>query len=140
MPSVRGRFDVALAPQTTSEIGERAGMARLTLDKRFHGALDAVSQGEMLAIREPSSGMGVYVALERARGTLDGRAGSFVLAHLGTMTRDGQQLRLIVVPESGTDELSGLTGEMRIIIENKEHFYELDYALDGSAAPAPSAN
>jgi len=41
------------------------------------------------------------------------------------------QLNISVVPDSGTEELQGLTGKMMIKIENGKHFYEFDYTLPG---------
>jgi hypothetical protein len=34
-----------------------------------------------------------------------------------------------VVPDSGTEELTGLSGTMQIIIEGKVHSYILEYTL-----------
>jgi hypothetical protein len=45
------------------------------------------------------------------------------------MTRGAAQLALSVVPDSGTGELVGLTGTMRIIIADGKHSYELDYSI-----------
>jgi len=70
-----------------------------------------------------------YVALERVTGTLDGRTGSFILQHNGTMSRGTQAIIVKVIPDSGTEELMGLSGTMQIIIEGKKHSYVLDYSL-----------
>ena len=40
---------------------------------------------------------------------------------------DGQSI--IVVPDSGTDQLVGLAGSMIIKITDEKHFYEFDYTL-----------
>jgi hypothetical protein len=74
-----------------------------------------------------------YVALEQVTGTLHGRRGTFALQHSGTMDRGAPQLSVTVVPDSGTEQLAGLTGSMRIIIEAGKHSYELDYTLDGAS-------
>jgi hypothetical protein len=124
-----GAFDVKILPQQPAPSSEAAGVGRMLLDKRFHGDLDGPSRGEMLAARTEASGSAAYVALERVEGTLHGRRGTFVLAHLGTMTPAGQQLTLVVVPGSGTDELAGLAGSMKIVIAGGKHSYELDYTL-----------
>ena len=41
-------------------------------------------------------------------------------------------LIVTVVPDSGTDELTGLAGRMTIIIAGGTHSYELEYTLDGT--------
>jgi hypothetical protein len=53
-----------------------------------------------------------------------------VLQHFATMTRGTPRLEIVVVPDSGTGELTGLSGTMRIVIaDGGKHFYELDYEL-----------
>jgi len=125
-----GPFDVQLAPQPLSGVAERSGLGRMSLDKRFHGALEAASTGEMLAFRSATPGSAGYVAMETVRGTLDGRAGSFVLQHSSTMTRGEPAQSITVVPDSGTEALAGLTGRMVVeIAPGGAHSYRFDYAL-----------
>jgi hypothetical protein len=69
------------------------------------------------------------VALERVTGSLHGREGSFVLQHSSTMARGVQQQTIAVVPDSGTSELRGLTGQLVIRIEAGQHFYDFEYVL-----------
>ena len=125
-----GPFDVKLAPQPLSGVAEHSGLGRMSLDKQFHGALEATSTGEMLGFRDAALGSGGYVAMERVHGTLDGRAGSFVLQHSSTMTRGEPSQSITVVPDSGTDALAGLTGRMVVdIAPGGAHSYRFDYAL-----------
>ena len=70
-----------------------------------------------------------YVAIEQVSGTLSGRKAGFVLQHFGTMNKGQDHLILEVVPGSGTGQLSGLTGNMSIRIEDGRHFYEFEYEL-----------
>ena len=125
-----GPFDVKMAPQTMSDVAQHSGLGRMSIDKQFHGALEAASTGEMLAFRSATPGSAGYVAMETVRGTLDGRAGSFVLQHNATMTRGEPALSITVVPDSGTDALAGLTGRMAIdIAPGGAHSYRFDYSL-----------
>jgi Protein of unknown function (DUF3224) len=62
-------------------------------------------------------------------GTLEGRNGTFVLQHSGTMSHGVPQMTVTVVPDSGTGELVGLSGSMAIKIEDGKHFYEFEYEL-----------
>jgi hypothetical protein len=128
MARAAGEFDVKMIPRTAQSDDEPT-IGRMLLDKQYHGDLSGPSKGDMLANHTESTGAAVYVAVERFAGTLHGRRGSFVLAHVGTATRDGQKLDVIIVPGSGTDELSGIHGTMAIRIENKKHYYEVDYTL-----------
>jgi hypothetical protein len=125
-----GTFEVKLSPQVDGEEGG-AALGRMLIDKRFSGDLEATSRGQMLAVRTAVEGSAGYVALEQVEGTLQGRAGGFVLQHSGTMKRGAQQLSLTVVPDSGTGELEGLAGQMRIVIADGRHSYEFDYTLGG---------
>ena len=124
-----GAFDVKLTPMAPAAGAEASAIGWLALDKKFHGDLEATSQGQMLAVRTPVESSAGYVALERVTGSLHGRTGTFALQHSGTMTRGVSQLVLTVVPDSGTGQLEGLSGSMRIIITGGQHAYEFDYAL-----------
>jgi hypothetical protein len=125
-----GPFDVKLAPLALSAVAEPSGLGRMSLDKRFHGALEATSTGEMIAFRSAVAGSAGYVAMETVRGTLDGRAGSFVLQHSSTLTRGEPAQSIAVVPDSGTGALAGLAGRMIIdIAAGGAHSYRFDYTL-----------
>ena len=129
----KGTFEVKVTPQTPDGKFEDATMGRMTLDKQFHGDLEATSKGQMLTAMSEVKGSGAYVAVERVTGTLNGRGGSFMLQHSGTMTHGVPQLSVTVVPDSGTGQLVGLTGKMEIIITNGKHSYDFEYTLP--AAP-----
>ncbi len=120
-----GPFEVRLVPQ----LADGSPLGRMTIDKQFHGDLEATSKGQMLAFSTDVKGSAGYVAMEQVNGTLHGRTGTFVLQHAGTMTRGAPQLSVTVVPDSGTGELVGLTGKMYIIIADGKHSYEFDYTL-----------
>jgi len=128
-----GPFDVKLVPQAPDGKFEDASMGRMTIDKQFHGDLEATSKGQMLTAMTEVKGSAGYVAIERVTGTLrtpgGARAGTFFLQHTGTMTRGVPQLSVTVVPDSGTGQLAGLTGKMTINIADGKHSYDFDYTL-----------
>jgi hypothetical protein len=132
MHQVSGPFEVKMAPQKADNPqAEGAGLGRMSIDKQFHGALEATSQGEMLSVLDREKGSGGYVALERVTGTLEGKSGSFVLQHNATMNRGVPAMNVIVVPDSGTGELTGISGSMKIRIEaGGKHFYDFEYVLE----------
>ncbi len=129
----RGPFDVKLAPLAPYNDDAASMLARRSLDKQFQGDLVATSKGEMLAAGTEIKGSASYVAIERVTGTLAGKAGSFTLQHNATMTRGAPSLNIVVVPDSGTGELVGLSGTMRIDIAEGKHSYEFEYTLDGAS-------
>lgn len=131
MTHAAGPFEVKVVPQPLDP-GTDAGIGRLLLDKQFHGDLEATSKGQMLTAGTSVEGSAGYVAIERVDGTLRGRRGSFALQHIGTMTRGAPSLTIRVVPDSGTGELTGLSGSMSITIADGKHSYDLEYALAGA--------
>jgi len=126
---ISGLFEVKISPQAAAE-NEEASISRMLLDKHFHGELEAESQGQMLAYMTSVKGSAGYVAMEKVVGSLQGRKGSFVLQHSGIMNRGEQTLVLTVVPDSGTEELEGLSGSMTITITDGKHYYGFDYQMN----------
>jgi hypothetical protein len=124
-----GKFEVKLTPQAPEDKTADGTPARMSIDKQFHGDLEATSKGQMLSAGTVIKGSAGYVAIEKVSGTLQGRKGTFVLQHSGTMTRGEPTLSVTVVPDSGTDELVGLAGKMKIIIAEGKHSYEFDYTI-----------
>ncbi len=129
MTTASGAFEVALRPLETSDTTEGSLLGRMSLDKQFHGDLEAIGKGEMLTAGTSVSGSAGYVAIERVTGTLRGRKGGFVLQHTGTMARGVPSLSITVVPDSGTGELEGLSGTMAITVANRTHTYEMIYTF-----------
>jgi hypothetical protein len=127
----RGPFDVKVASLAQQPYPDGIALGRYSLDKQYHGDLEATAHGEMLTAGGAVKGSAGYVAVERVEGTLAGRRGSFALQHLGQMSAAaGQQLTILVVPDSGTGELVGLQGKLEIeIAAGGAHSYQLEYTL-----------
>ena len=126
-----GNFEVKVKPQAADNPqAAAAGLGRLSLDKRFHGDLEATGQGEMLAAGDGACG--AYVAMEKISGTLHGRSGGFVLVHRALMV-DGtpQEWTVAVVPGSGSGELAGIGGSLAITQVDGKHHYDFSYTLPG---------
>jgi hypothetical protein len=134
---VRGTFEVKLTPlKHDDQQAESAAILRMSIDKQFHGPLEATSIGQMLSAMTEVKGSAGYVAMERVTGALSGRSGTFVLQHSGTMNRGVPQLTLTVVPDSGTGQLAGLAGNMDIKIIEGKHYYEFACTLPELAEKA----
>lgn len=129
MQQARGTFEVQIAPQPVDAYTDATTLGRMTIDKQFAGDLVGTGKGQMLTGMGTVKGSAAYSAIERVTGTLGGRRGSFVLQHTGIMTGGGQSLTITIVPDSGTEELTGISGTLRIIIEGKVHKYEMDYTI-----------
>ena len=124
-----GTFEVKMSPQ---EQGADMPVGRMSIDKQFAGDLVGTSKGQMLMASSSSvKDSAGYVAIEKVTGTLNGRHGSFYLQHNGVMTHGVGELAITVIPDSGTDQLTGLRGKMNIIIAEGKHSYKFEYTLEG---------
>ena len=121
-----GTFDVKLTPQTDNL---DSTLGRMTIEKQIHGDLEATSKGQMLTVGTAVQGSGVYVAVERITGQLNGRSGSFAVHHTGVMERGTAKLKITIVPDSGTGGLTGISGTLDITIIEGKHRYDLTYSL-----------
>jgi hypothetical protein len=128
-----GTFIVKITPMPVEENVGDPSIGCMSLHKEFQGDLEATAHGQMLATSTGVEGSAAYVALDRVTGALRGRNGSFSLAHRGVMNRGTPELSICVVPDSGTNELEGLTGTLSIRIEDGKHFYDMEFSL-----PAPT--
>ena len=124
-----GTFEVTLKPQPAYNQAAEANLRRMSIDKLFHGDLEASSQGEMLSAGTGVKGSAGYVAIERVTGMLQGRTGAFTLQHYATMHRGAPRLIISVTPDSGIGELAGLAGTMQIDIAGGQHSYLFEYTL-----------
>jgi hypothetical protein len=128
MHSAKGSFDVSTKP-VEQDKGEGSTLGRFSLDKVYHGALDATGKGEMLTVGTEVPGSAAYVATERVVGALDGKSGGFALVHRGAMRGEDVSMVIDIVPDSGAGALKGITGRLIITVVEGKHLYELEYAL-----------
>ncbi len=125
----KGTFEVKMTPQA-NEGNDDKSIGRLLMTKLFIGDLEGTSQGQMLGTQSTAlEGSGGYVAMERFSGVLGGRKGSFILQHIGTMQGGKFDLNVAVVPDSGSGELAGISGKLKIIIDGAKHLYEFEYLI-----------
>ena len=125
-----GTFEVKLTPQ--DDKSEDRSLGRMTIEKQWQGDLEGTSTGQMLTGGDVRSGSAGYVAIEKFTGKLGGRKGSLIFQHSATMTKGKGDLMITVVPDSGTDELKGISGKLTIKIENGKHSYEFEYAINNT--------
>ena len=129
-----GSFDIKMTPNEPTDFEKANDIARLTSDKTWHGDFEGVSHGEMITGSTASTGSMAYVAIERMTGRLNGRQGSFTFSHRATMMKgdapSAGELSVMVIPKSGTGELTGLTGSLIIHIDAQgKHTWSFDYSL-----------
>jgi len=124
----KGYFEVTLNPAND----QIAPAGRMLIEKTYHGDLRGSAVGQMLSKRT-DEGVAVYSAIEEFSGVLDGKTGTFTLSHYGIMSAQGQELKIEIIPSSGTDELKGITGSLELIMEGGVHNYTLNYHIDAPA-------
>ena len=129
MKRAAGSFEVTLQPLSNADASSHPLLGRMLLTKKFSGDLTADACGQMLSAGTNTRGSACYVAIDHVSGELDGRKGSFILQHTGSMNRGAPSLSIMVVPDSGTDELTGLTGTLSLNIIDGKHFYDFIYSF-----------
>jgi hypothetical protein len=136
MKRATGSFEVSLQPLPNAEVSTDVMLGRMLLIKKFSGDLAASARGQMLSAMTPVKNSAGYVAIDHVTGELDGLTGSFMLQHSGAMNRGVPSLSIMVVPDSGTDELTGLSGTLSINVIDGRHFYDFIYSISREGIPA----
>jgi hypothetical protein len=129
----KGTFEIQATREPPYDSADGVVIGRTKFDKQWSGDVEATSVVEMISAGTEVKGSAAYVAMERIRGKVHGKSGSFVVHHTGILDRGAPSLSIRIVPDSGTGELRGISGTIQIDIVEKKHFYTLDYAL----RPAP---
>lgn len=130
MINAEGEFQVELKPIDSHAEGVNGNtLGRMSILKRYSGSMQGESSGEMLTALSQIKGSAGYVAVEQFIGELDGKQGTFVMQHYGLMDNGHESLVVDIVPDTGTGDLTGIRGKLTILVENGEHFYQLDYEM-----------
>ncbi|MEV4276402.1 DUF3224 domain-containing protein [Actinoplanes xinjiangensis] len=103
-------------------------ISRMAVERTFTGGLTGKSVGQLLSVGTSIEGSSAFVALEVFTGTLGSRAGTFTLQYAGSMRRGFEERVITVVPDSGTEELIGLSGVLTVVNHATEHTYTLQYS------------
>ena len=63
MTIAKGPFELTMHPEPPYDVVDGVSLARVRFDKRFHGALDAISVVNMIGARTAVDGSAGYVAI-----------------------------------------------------------------------------
>ena len=130
MPIAHGAFNVDIQPDPPYLDQEGIKLNRNTVQKEYSGDLVGAAEAQMLAAYTDTPSSAGYVAIEHFSGSLHGKSGAFVLQHNGIMNKGDGQLTVTIVPDSGTKELTGISGTLQIDIDDEgRHSYTLNYTL-----------
>ena len=130
MPIAHGEFNVDIQPDPPYLDQDGLKLNRNLVHKEYSGDLVGLAEARMLAAYTDTPGSAGYVAIEHFAGSLHGKSGSFILQHNGIMNKGDGQLTVSIVPDSGTKELTGISGTLQIDIDDEgHHSYTLNYTL-----------
>jgi hypothetical protein len=103
----------------------------LRMRKAYAGDVEGRSVTQFTSAFDQTSGVGTYVALESFEGTVAGRHGAFNFVHAAsTSGADRSNEYGLIVPGSGTDELTGIAGTVRLHIDDDgTHRMDFDHNL-----------
>ncbi|MCG8403967.1 MAG: DUF3224 domain-containing protein [Phycisphaerales bacterium] len=96
---------------TYDEVDEGPSLARANVIKAYEGSIEGEGTLEMMMMCR-SDGSASFVGMERVKGRVEGRQGSFVFLHRGTFEAGQVKATWEVVPGSGTDDLRALQGKV----------------------------
>ena len=113
--------------QNTDETTENPTLSRITVKKNFDGEVSGESVGELLMCASTGGAAG-YTVMDRFTVEIEGRKGSFVAIH-GGMTDEMKAVGKIV-PGSGTDDLTGISGTLEFKSDESGKRIILDYSLE----------
>lgn len=130
-PQATGTFEIEVWDEQPYDEHEDTKLTRTHVTKSFHSDIQGTSTAELLMAYGAVEGSAAYTGFERIVGSVNGRSGGFVLHHTATASRAARSAMWSVVPDSGTGELRGLSGEARIGAGSDEgHTFTLDYELE----------
>lgn len=128
--TARARFAIESWDEEPYDEGEGVPkLTRASVRKKLTGDVEGEGRVEYL-MSYRDDGTATFVGLERVRGSVGGRTGTFVLRRDGVFEGGQAKESYSVVPGSGTGELAGLTGEGRTSVgHGMEHPFELEYEI-----------
>jgi Protein of unknown function (DUF3224) len=122
-------FDITTWDEQAYDEREGVKLSRTRVVKVFRGEIEGESTAELLmALAGEDSA--AYVGVERVTGRVNGRQGSFVYLHTATAAGGSQSASWPVMAGSGSGELAGISGQIRIDnLPDGGHVVTLDYDL-----------
>lgn len=117
--------------ETENPVTTALGVGVATMVKEYVGGVEGRSTTLFTSAFDPERGVGTYVAMESFEGSLNGRAGAFNYAHVAsTHGSDRFDEYAVIVPSSGTGELTGIRGTAVMAVdEDGTHRIRFDYTL-----------
>jgi hypothetical protein len=96
--------------ETYQDLAGDGKLTRASVKQAFNGDIEGSGSVEWLMCYR-DEGQARFVGLQQVAGRLGNRSGTFVVETVGTFDGKIAKGSWNVIPDSGTDELSGLSGE-----------------------------
>lgn len=124
-----GKYELEWDEQPPYDEAEGATLATVTITKTWTGDIEATSVTKMIKAMTAEPTSAGLVAIERVNGKVNGKVGSFVLQHNAVSDRGDRFLNIVVLPDSGTGELTGIKGKLLLDVVDGAHNVTLEYEL-----------
>lgn len=117
-------------PTVFDQVAGGPSLAEVQLTEKFRG--DIEGEGTVRIIQAArNGGTASFTGIERVRGSIGGRAGTFLLQVSGTVAGKEMKSEWFVVPGSGTGDLKGLRGDGGFEAQVGQHgSIWLDYSFE----------
>lgn len=109
-----------------NEVAGELKMTRSSVAYTYQGGIEGESTLDYLMVYRPDES-GSFVGLERIIGRVAGRKGSFVIQHTGTFDKTDVNSSFFVVPQSGTGELTNLSGDGEVVLSGQAESYPMTF-------------
>jgi hypothetical protein len=126
-PTASGTFSVDISPRPPDP--DTARLEQMQIRKRWSGEIEAAGWGLMISGGDAAAGSAGYVAMEFLEGRVGNLVGGLALQQFGTMSNGKAHQVYEVVPGSGTGDLAGISGTLRLDVADGTHHYALSYEL-----------
>ena len=103
-----------------------AKLFRIEMSHIYTGHIEGEAAVQYL-VTQNEAGKGNFVALEKVTGRVGGRSGSFVLQRIGAFDNGKVKQTLVVMPGSGTGDLSGLSGQATFEGDQHQESYPITF-------------
>jgi Protein of unknown function (DUF3224) len=106
-----GRIEVqSYEPRVYDQVEGGPDVAEIHVSESFHGDIEGEGVVRFLQVSR-ADGSASFVGMERVRGRIAQRSGTFLLQDAGTLKAGTVSGEWFVIPGSGTGQLHGLRGE-----------------------------
>jgi hypothetical protein len=115
MTTATAEFDLDSWDEQTLDEAPGARLFSIEITKTYRGDVEGTSVTRLFtATSDTDEGSAAYGGVERLDVSVLGKKGTFVLRHAALMSPAGQGMEVLVVPNTGTGELAGITGSAQI--------------------------